>query len=955
MNPLKQLETQGQSPWFDFIRRTLIGAPLAKLVAEDGLKGITSNPAIFEMAIGHNDDYDEHFAELMRRGDLGPMALSEEFAIKDIQMAADQLRPIYDATNRRDGYVSLEVSPYLAHNTHATVSEARRLWRRVDRPNLMVKVPGTVEGVPAVEQLIAEGININVTLLFALDMYVEVAEAYINGLERYARDNDDVGRIASVASFFISRIDSAIDGQIDAMLKAGKGDKAKLESVKGKVAIANAKLTYARYNEIYASDRWKKLAAKGAQTQRLLWASTGTKNAAYSDVLYVEELIGRDTVNTMPPPTMDAFRDHGKVAATLETDLDGAKKTMADLAAVGISMKDVTDQLVVDAVRLFADANDKLLEAVENKRLKFLAGKHNQMAAALPADLQKDVDAEIEAWRAGGRIRRLWAKDSPLWTGHDEGNWLGWLDIVANQLEDVPIYRKLGDEAKKFKDVLLLGMGGSSLGPEVLVETFGKQDGHPTLHVLDSTDPNQIRAFESRVKPESTLYIVSSKSGGTLEPNILKQYFFDKAQKALGDKVASHFVAVTDPGSKMQAVAEHDHFAHTYLGEPTIGGRYSVLSPFGMVPAAAMGLDIERFLKNTQLMVRSCGPDAPPHVNPGVMLGVIMGAADRKGRDKVTILAGPGLEDFGAWAEQLIAESTGKEGKGLIPVDAEPAGEPAVYGPDRLFVHLQFKDRPDPAAQRLDALEKAGHPVVRITLADPYDLGQEFFRWEVATAVAGAMLGIHTFNQPDVEASKIATRKLTEAYEATGKLPPEQPFATDGTIRLFADDKNAGALAKAAKSKDLAGYLAAHFDRLGAGDYAAFLAYIPRDRDTIEIMQQIRLAVRDKRKAGTCVGFRAALPALDRPGLQRRAQHRRHPADHLRRRRRSRRAAAEIHVRHRQGGAGARRFRRAGRTRPARAPRPSGTRPQGRARAAARGRPPNRIERFQGELRCRWE
>ncbi len=855
MNPLKQLETQGQSPWFDFIRRTLIGPKLAKLLDEDGLKGITSNPAIFEMAIGHNDDYDEHFAELMRRGDLGPMALSEEFAIKDIQLAADQLRPIYDATDRRDGYVSLEVSPYLAHNTHATVSEARRLWRRVDRPNLLVKVPGTVEGVPAIEQLIAEGININVTLLFALDMYVEVAEAYINGLERYARDNDDVGRVASVASFFISQIDSNIDAQIDAMLKAGKGDKAKLESIKGKVAIANAKLTYARYGEIYSSPRWKALEAKGAQTQRLLWASTGTKNPAYSDVLYVETLIGRDTVNTMPPATMDAFRDHGKVAETLTTDLPGAKKTMEDLAAVGISMKAATDQLVVEAVRLFADANDKLLEAIETKRIKFIGAKHNEMTAALPADIQKDVDAEIEAWRANGRIRRLWAKDSPLWTGHDEGNWLGWLDIVANQLEDVPIYRKLSDQAKNFKDVLLLGMGGSSLGPEVLVETFGQQKGHPQLHVLNSTDPNQIRAFEAKVKPETTLYIVSSKSGGTLEPNILKQYFFDSAQKALGDKVASHFIAVTDPGSKMQQVAEHDHFAHTYLGEPTIGGRYSVLSPFGIVPAAAMGLDIERFLKTTQLMVRSCGPDAPPRVNPGVILGVVMGACNRHGRDKVTILSGPGLEDFGAWAEQLIAESTGKEGKGLIPVDAEPAGDPSLYGTDRLFVHLLLKDRPDPAASKVAALEKAGNPVVRITLADPYQLGQEFFRWEVATAVAGAMLGIHTFNQPDVEASKIATRKLTEAYEETGKLPPESPILTDGTIRLYADPKNAEALAKSAKTKDLEGYLAAHFARLSPGDYAAFLAYIQRDHDTIEVMQQIRLAVRDKRKVGTCVGF----------------------------------------------------------------------------------------------------
>ena len=856
MNPLKALETHGQSVWLDFIRRGLIGPELDKLIRDDGLKGITSNPSIFEMAIGHSDDYDAQFESLIHGADLGPMTLYEDFAIEDIQMAADHLRPTYDATKRRDGYVSLEVSPYLARDTTATIAEARRLWQRVDRANLMVKVPATREGVPAIEQLISEGININVTLLFAQEAYMDVANAYIRGLERYAKSHNSIGHIASVASFFISRIDSAVDALIDAKLKAGGGDRAKLEGVKGKIAVANARLAYARYKELCAMPQWRALAARGAQTQRLLWASTGTQNPAYSDVYYVETLIGAETVNTMPPATMNAFRDHGVAKPAIEDDLAGARKAMTDLAAVGISMKEVTDKLVIAAVQLFSDAADKLLEAVETKREKYVGAGISRMTPALPAALQKSVEAELEAWRAGGHIRRLWAKDASLWTGQDEGAWIGWLEVTEQQLTQVPPYRQLAVESKQYDHVMLLGMGGSSLGPEVLAETFGTLPKRPQFHVVDTTDPDQIRAAEAKIDLKRTLFIVSSKSGGTLEPNILKQYFFERARSAVGNaEVAKRFVAVTDPGSKMQQVAERDHFRHIYKGDPTIGGRYSVLSAFGMVPAAAMGIDVERFLKSAQMMVRSCGPDAPPRVNPGVILGAILGVAGKQGRDKVTFFAGPGLDDFGAWAEQLIAESTGKDGKGLIPVYAEPASEPAAYGTDRVFVHLTIADRPDPQVAQVAALEKAGHPVIRIVLSDAYQLGQEFFRWEIATAVAGAILGLHPFNQPDVEAAKIATRKLTDAYEKSGSLPKETPIFVDGGIALYADSRNASALAKAAKKQSLEEYLRAHLARLSPGDYAAFLAYIPRDTKTIAALQELRLAVRDRRQAATVVGF----------------------------------------------------------------------------------------------------
>jgi transaldolase/glucose-6-phosphate isomerase len=855
MNPLKSLSEIGQSPWLDFMRRNILGPTLDKMIEEDGLGGMTSNPSIFEKAIGHEHDYDEQFAELVAAGDRSPNEIYEALAIRDIQLAADRLKPVYERTKRHDGFVSLEVSPYLARETEATIAEARRLWHAVGRPNLMIKVPGTPEGVPAIETLISEGINVNVTLLFAQEAYIAVAEAFVAGLERRAAAGRPIDAIASVASFFVSRIDTLIDGQIDKRLAAGDPDRERLESLKGKVAVANARLAYRHYKRLFSGPRWEALAAKGAQTQRLLWASTGTKNKAYSDVLYVDTLIGPDTVNTMPPATMDAFRDHGRVELTIERDLAGASATMATLEAVGISMKWVTDKLVEDGVQLFADAFDTLLGAVADRRAKALGARLNGQVRALPAALEAEFAATLDKWRSGGSIRRLWQRDAGLWTGHDEAHWLGWLDITQAVRAELPALEALGREARDYRHVLLLGMGGSSLGPEVLGETLPRGAGVPELHVLDSTDPAQIAAFERRIDIASTLFIVASKSGSTLEPNILKQYFFERAAAALGRAEAGRrFVAITDPGSKMERVAADDGFGHVFKGLPSIGGRYSVLSAFGMVPAATIGIDLARFLDATEIMMRSCGPDVPPAANPGVQLGVALGVAAKAGRDKVTILAGPGLEDFGAWAEQLIAESTGKQGHGLIPVAAEPLGGPEVYGADRIFVHLSLEGRPDPAAGGLAALEGAGHPVIRITLADAYQLGQEFFRWEIATAVAGAVIGINPFDQPDVEASKIETRKLTDAYERTGSLPIEEPFFSAEGIKLFADPRNRAALEQAA-SGGLGAAITAHFARLGAGDYAAFLAYVPREEATIEALQRIRLAVRDARHVATCVGF----------------------------------------------------------------------------------------------------
>ena len=864
-NPLTQLLTFGQSIWLDYIRRDLLkGGELQRLINEDGLRGMTSNPTIFEKAIGGSNQYQDFLDSFAERADLNAKGRYELLAIRDIQDAADILAPLYKSTKKRDGYVSLEVSPYLAHDTDGTLEEARRLWKTVARENVMIKVPGTPEGIPAFRQLISEGINVNVTLLFAQGVYEEVAAAFIDGVEKFAATGGDVGKVASVASFFISRIDSLVDSLVGDKLKneTDPARKAKLQGILGKVAIANGKLTYEAYQRIFSTPRWKALAAKGAQTQRVLWASTSTKNPNYRDVMYVEELIGPDTVDTAPPATIEAFRDHGKPRLSLTEDVDGARKTMADLASVGIAMKDVTDKLTVDGVKSFADAFDTLLAAVEKNTKRSKTPQVNQQSATLPADLDAAVKKNLSDWRATGKVRRLWDHDASLWTNEDEAKWLGWLGIVDEQLAAAAKLKALADEIKSggFSDVLLLGMGGSSLCPEVLALTFPQTPGFPRLHILDSTDPTQIRNTEKKINLAKTLFIVSSKSGGTLEPNIYKQYFFERVQQTLGaDQAGSRFIAITDPGSKMQQVAERDHFRHIFYGLASIGGRYSALSNFGMIPAAAMGLDTDKFLKRTKEMVEACKASTPVEENPGVMLGLIMGTAAKLGRDKITLVTSPAIGDLGAWLEQLIAESTGKLGKGIVPVDREALGAPDAYGNDRIFAYVRLESAPDAAQDAaIAAIEKAGQPVVRIALSDIYNLGQEFFRWEIATAVAGSIIGINAFNQPDVEASKIVTKELTSEYESKGSLPAEKPIVEEAGFKLFTDQKNAADLAKAAGTGAdgaLKNYLRAHLARLGAGDYFALLGYIEMNAEHESLLQGLRMMVRDRKRVATVLGF----------------------------------------------------------------------------------------------------
>jgi len=484
----------------------------------------------------------------------------------------------------------------------------------------------------------------------------------------------------------------------------------------------------------------------------------------------------------------------------------------------------------------------------------------NELTTSLPETLSAAVNAMNAEWQSGAKMQRLWQRDATLWTGSDEASWLGWLDIVDEQITHHDQLQKVAKEvqARGFQHVLLLGMGGSSLCPEVLRMTFGRTTHFPNLHVLDSTDPAQVKSFEHQIDIPKTLFIVSSKSGSTLEPNIFKQYFFERTKQAVGvTKVGSHFIAITDPGSKMQQVAEADRFLHVFFGRPSIGGRYSALSNFGMVPAAVMGLDTKRFLARTAEMAKACGASVAVQENPGAKLGIILGTAANAGRDKVTIVTSPGISDLGAWLEQLLAESTGKIGKGIIPVDRENLAAPEVYGDDRVFVYVRLETGADSLQDaKIAALEQAGYPVVTITMSNTYDLGAEFFRWEIATAVAGSILGINPFNQPDVEASKVATRTLTSEYEKTGALPAEKPVVEDAGIKLFTDEINAAELAKAAKgATSLAGYLKAHLARIKADDYFALLAYLQMNTEHEQSLEALRHAVRDKKRVATCLGF----------------------------------------------------------------------------------------------------
>ena len=835
MTKLDDVADLGQAIWLDYIRRSLITSSDLRALVNDGLRGVTSNPTIFEKAIAGSTDYDGALRRLVGESKTAE-GIYAALTLDDIQRAADVLRPVYDRTEGADGYVSLEVSPDLAYDTEGTIAEARRLFAALGRPNVMVKVPATPAGIAAIEALIGEGINVNVTLIFSLGHYEAVAEAYLGGLEKLAAAGGDVSRVASVASFFVSRVDSAVDRALD---KLGE------TALHGKIAIANSRVAYARFRQTLRGERWERLARQGARVQRVLWASTSTKDLLYPDTLYVDSLIGPDTVNSVPPTTLFAFRDHGTVAPTLETGLDDARAQLARLAGVGIDLDAITQKLQDEGVAKFAKSFESLMATIAEKRERMVAGWQHQTASLGP--YQARVRDALVKMRRRRVMTRIWTHDHTVWKPEptEITNRLGWLHIAEAMMENVPRLEALveGARAEGYTHALLLGMGGSSLAPAVFRNTFGVQDGYLDLAVLDSTDPGAVLSHAERLDPARTLFIVATKSGTTAETLSLFRFFFNQVAGAVGtDRTREHFIAITDPGTGLVDLAQHYGFRATFLNDPNIGGRYSALSYFGLVPAALVGVDVRTLLDRA--MAATCSSEACVSVedNPAARLGAILGELAKAGRDKVTFATSPAVASFGDWVEQLIAESTGKEGKGILPVVGEPLGPPEVYGSDRLFVHLRLGgstvseatlttegDESQDAA--LAALKAAGHPVVRLNLHDRYDLGGQFFLWELATAVAGHRLGINPFDQPNVEAAKVLTRHMVAEYTQKGTLPTSESTPPS--------------------AEALHGFLA----RADPGSYIALQAYVQPGRETDAALALLRIGLRDRFRLATTVGY----------------------------------------------------------------------------------------------------
>ena len=842
MTKLHELTELGQSVWYDNIRRALLDSGEMSDLIDQGVTGVTSNPTIFEKAIAGSVDYDVALHELVEQK-LEIARIYERLVLDDIGRTADLLRPIYDRTEGLDGFVSIEVNPMLAYDSQGTILEAKQLFKDLGRPNVMIKVPATKEGVAAVRALVAEGININVTLIFSIEHYAAVAEAYISGLEdRLAAGVSDL-KVASVASFFISRVDTSVDRALGGI---GAGATAASE-LKGRAGIANAKVAYDRFKKIYSGERWERLAASGAKVQRPLWASTSTKNPTLPDTLYVDSLIGSETVNTIPPATLQSFIDHGTVLLSLEKDLEAAEAHLERLAGIGLDLSSITDDLQEEGVAAFARSFEALMNAIALKRERLLAGWEH-VSVNLDG-YESAVDTALEQMGKDNVLSRIWKHDHTVWSSSPDeiANRLGWLTIAEVMLDNLHDLQDLFDWAKAdgYDQALLLGMGGSSLAPEVFLETFGVKQGYFEFGVLDSTDPGAVLSASERFDPARTLYIVATKSGGTVETLSLFKYFYKQVEAVEGaGRIGPHFAAITDPGSRLAELAEKLDFRATFLNDPNIGGRYSALSFFGLVPAALIGVDVAQLLDRSLSVACASESCVGAVDNPAAKLGAVMAELALRGRDKLTLVANPPLDSFGDWLEQLVAESTGKQGRGIVPVVGEEIGEPAQYSKDRLFAYLRL-DGDDSNDAAVDALEAAGHPVIRIRIHDTYDLGGQYFLWEMATAVAGYRLGINPFDQPNVEAAKMLARELVQAYAVEGKLPEQHPVLVDKKLKLYGD----------VGGEKLNDALAAFLDGAQPDSYIVLQAYLQPTQKASERLRSIRTALRARTQLAVTSGF----------------------------------------------------------------------------------------------------
>ncbi len=833
MNTLKELLKYGQSFWLDYIRRSLItSGELRRMVEEDGLRGITSNPTIFQKAIAGSPDYDEILRDSVKADPhMDVRNLFEKLSIGDIQLAADILRPVYEESKGIDGFVSLELPPHLARDAQGSIMKARRLWTVIKRPNIMLKVPATREGLRVIETLIAEGINVNVTLIFSLSHYESVANAYIRGLERCKTPQ----KIASVASFFLSRIDTAVDKKLK---EIGTPEALGLQ---GKIAVANAKMAYKRFKEIFRGNRWDQLSKLGARVQRVLWASTSTKNPSYSDLLYVEEIIGPDTVNSMPPVTLNSFRDHGRLNASLEAGVEEADESLKRLAKLGVELNAITEKLQVDGVDAFSESFNDLMATLDKKRQAILRGQEDIRILKL-GKYQEQAAKRLDQLKKTHFIRRIWKKDYTLWSSKsvpeitDRLGWLSLPEIMHDQLDD---FVSFAEEIRSqgFKHAVLLGMGGSSLAPEIFQKIFGNKKGYLELIVLDSTHPSAIIALENKIDLRYTLFIVSSKSGTTTETLSLFQYFWKEVGQ-VSSNCGHHFIAITDPDTPLVNLAKERGFLRVFQANPDVGGRYSALTAFGLLPASLIGMDVHQFLDRAWIMSESCAFCASSDEASGLIIGAALGELTKIGRDKVTFMTSPSISSFPDWIEQIIAESTGKDGKGIVPIIYEPLTLLENYGEDRLFINFFIESDDNAELEKLtQALEAEGHPIINIKLADKLDLSQEIYSWELAIATAGSIIGIHPFNQPDVQMAKDLAKKMMKKAEE--EIEDEEDVET-----MSIEDQDA-----------LVWAIKEWIHQAKKGDYMAIQAYLSPNPMITKALQKLRLELLNRLQLATTLGY----------------------------------------------------------------------------------------------------
>lgn len=836
MTKLHDLADLGQSIWLDYIRRNILESGELNQLHRSGVRGVTSNPSIFEQAIARSDDYDDDLDRLIRE-DRSAKEIYEALAIEDIQHACDVFIDLYRQSDGADGYVSLEADPRLADKTEETIQEARRLFAAVDRPNLYIKVPATLQGIPAIRQLISEGINVNVTLIFSIDVYEQVAEAYLSGLEALVENGGNPRDVSSVASFFVSRVDSKVDKQLVA-----RGN----ESLLGTIGIANAKVAYQRFLDIFSGPRWEALAERGARVQRPLWGSTSTKDPRYPDTLYVDNLIGPHTVNTVPPETLEAIMDHARVERTIDRDPEAARQLLLELQKLGIDLGQVTDELLDEGVEKFAAAFDSLLQAIEARKLREQSRLDGEKWDAALGPHRGAIRETVVQLQRDHVLERLWQKDHTLWSDDPDeiSNRLGWLELSHTMQEELAGLGEFAAElqAAGIRQIVLLGMGGSSLAPELFARTFGGNGNGIPLRVLDSTDPEAISAVRAGLNPHETAFIVSSKSGGTVETISLFKYFYNWAASSVGEASAGdHFMAITDKGSKLAELAQRFGFRKLFLSNPDVGGRYSALSHFGLAPAALAGVDVDRLLASARQI------DSPENSEKALKLGAMLGALALDGRDKLTLIVPPELDGFGEWLEQLIAESTGKDGNGILPVLGETLLPPELYGNDRQFVYFSLTGRADEARDRAIArILEAGHPLLTIPLRDRYDLGAQFVLWEIATAIAGHILGIHPFNQPNVESAKVRAKEMLAAYRESGTAP-------GNVTTLQSDGIDVQELVWPADTAAEA--LSSFLDRATMGSYVALQAYVASNAATDHALETVRRYIAGRTGAAVTVGY----------------------------------------------------------------------------------------------------